>query len=167
MDMGGENTMSKGSIPLAVVTNILCSLPVNSVLRFKTVAKAWCSLIDSSDFARFHLSVSIETNDDLMLLMLTNQRSTDDDKPGVVLSADFYSLDDVEVDDDGDGGASSRLRQVRPRSYPFKPRKTGTYALGSSCNGMLAFGSYYGDLDFWNPATNQCYSTSVLDSDQS
>ncbi|KAJ4837916.1 hypothetical protein Tsubulata_046774 [Turnera subulata] len=32
---------------------------------------------------------------------------------------------------------------------------------------MLAFGSYGGDLDFWNPTTNQCYSTSVLDLDQS
>ncbi|KAJ4839020.1 hypothetical protein Tsubulata_021031 [Turnera subulata] len=167
MDIGGEITMPAGriSIPLDVAADILCSLPAKSVLRFKAVSKAWCSLIDSPDFARFHLSASIDVP---MLVIVTNQRSSDVDNPGVVLSADFYSLDDVEVDDDdGDGGASSRLRQVRPRSYPFKPRKAGTHALGSSCSGILAFGSYGGDLDFWNPTTNRCYSTSLLDFDPS
>ncbi|KAJ4830828.1 hypothetical protein Tsubulata_038052 [Turnera subulata] len=121
---------SGGSVPLDVVTDILCSLPVKSVLRFKAVSKAWCSLIDSDDFAGFHTSASIETNDDdLMLVILTCD---------YVVCADFYSLDDdiVEVDDDGDGvaSASSSLRQAKPRSRPFKPRKSCTYPLGSSCN---------------------------------
>ncbi|KAJ4839734.1 hypothetical protein Tsubulata_026660 [Turnera subulata] len=113
MDMGGENTMSGGSIPLDVVTNILCSLPAKSVLRFKAVSKAWCSLIDSSYFAHLQLSASIETNNDLMLVILSNQRTGDDGNPGLVLCADFYSLDDdiVEVND-GDGGASNRLFYV-------------------------------------------------------
>ncbi|KAJ4848426.1 hypothetical protein Tsubulata_020620 [Turnera subulata] len=155
MDKGGEITMSAAggiSIPLDAVAVILCCLPMKSVLRFRAVSKAWCSLIDSSYFARLQLSAS---NVDPMLVILTNPCI---ERTGWVLCADFYSLDDdiVEVDDDG---ASNSLRQVRPRSCPFKPRRGSTYALGSSCNGMLALGSYGGNLDFWNPTTNQCYST--------
>ncbi|KAJ4832912.1 hypothetical protein Tsubulata_044219, partial [Turnera subulata] len=52
------------------------------------------------------------------------------------------------------------LRQVRPRFFPFKPRKGFTFPLGS-CHGTLALGSQDGNLDFWNPTTNQCYSTSL------
>ncbi|KAJ4848427.1 hypothetical protein Tsubulata_020622 [Turnera subulata] len=164
MGIGGEITMPAAggiSIPLDVVADILCSLPAKSVLRFKAVSKAWCSLIDSSYFARLQLSASIETNKCPMLVILSNQRTGDDDNPSLVLCADFYSLDDDIVEVEEDGGASSSLRHVRPRSCPFKPRKGWTYALGSSCNGMLAFGSYSGNLDFWNPTTNQCYSTSL------
>ncbi|KAJ4848906.1 hypothetical protein Tsubulata_022660 [Turnera subulata] len=136
------------SIPLDVVTDILCNLPVKTVLRFKAVSKVWCSLIDSSSyFAHLHLSAS---NDDPMLVILTNEYI---EKTGFVVCADFYSLDDVE-----DDGASSSLKQVRPRSCPFKPRNGCSIALGS-CHGMLVLGSREGNLDFWNPITNQCYST--------
>ncbi|KAJ4850422.1 hypothetical protein Tsubulata_038194 [Turnera subulata] len=160
MDKGGEITMAAAggiSIPLDAVADILCCLPMKSVLRFKAVSKAWCSLIDSSYFARLQLSAS---NHDPMLVILTNEYIERTNY--IVVCADFYSLDD-DVDDAA--AASSSLRQVRPRSRPFDPRRGYTYALGSCCNGILAFGIYGGNLDFWNPTTDQCYST-LLASDQ-
>ncbi|KAJ4839935.1 hypothetical protein Tsubulata_049696 [Turnera subulata] len=159
MDKGGEITMSAAgriSIPLDVVPDILCCLPMKSVLRFKAVSKAWCSLIESSYFSRLQLSASMETNDDLMLVIVTNEYI--DESTGYVFFADFYSLDD-DNDDDG----ASTLRQVRPRSCPFKQRG-GRLPLGS-CHGMLVLGSRYGNLDFWNPTTNQCYSTLLAPGD--
>ncbi|KAJ4848908.1 hypothetical protein Tsubulata_022662 [Turnera subulata] len=141
------------SIPLDAVAVILCCLPMKSVLRVRAVSKAWCSLIDSSYFARLQLSAS---NVDPMLVILTNEYIERTDN--IVVCADFYCLDD-DYDDVDDDGASSSLRQVGPRSCPFKPRRGYTYALGSSCNGMLALGSYGRNLDFWNPTTNQCFST--------
>ncbi|KAJ4843037.1 hypothetical protein Tsubulata_047621 [Turnera subulata] len=158
MDMGGQITMSAPggiSIPMDVVADILCRLTMKSVLRFKAISKAWCSLIDSSYFARLQLSASMETNDDLMLVILPYK---DTDKTGYVVCANFYSLDDDNDDVDGDGASS--LSQVRPRSCPFKPRKGCTLPLGS-CHGMLVLGSEDGNLDFWNPTNNQCYSTSL------
>ncbi|KAI3470226.1 hypothetical protein Pfo_026889 [Paulownia fortunei] len=46
-----------------VVTEILSHLPVQSLLRFKTVSKSWHNIIDSSSFAKLHVRNYCNNND--------------------------------------------------------------------------------------------------------
>ncbi|KAL9351211.1 hypothetical protein Peur_053891 [Populus x canadensis] len=48
--------------PLDIVTNILCSLPVKSLVRLERLSKSWHSLIDSPCFINLHLACSVATN---------------------------------------------------------------------------------------------------------
>ncbi|KAJ4837918.1 hypothetical protein Tsubulata_046777 [Turnera subulata] len=114
------------SIPLDVVTDILCCLPMKSVLRFKAVSKAWCSLIQSSYFARLHLSASMETNDGLTLVILPYVRT---DQTGYVFCADFYSLDDDNDDVDDDGASSLRQNPTTNQCYSTSLAPDQTRAL--------------------------------------
>lgn len=61
-----------------VVTEILLRLPVHSVLRFKSVCKSWCNIIDSSTFRESHRQNQSKNNEDeTLLLQFTNTCNTD------------------------------------------------------------------------------------------
>lgn len=46
--------MENNYLPSDLLREILCKLPVKSLLRFRCVSKMWCSLIDSPDFISMH-----------------------------------------------------------------------------------------------------------------
>ncbi|XP_074315630.1 putative F-box protein At1g19160 [Silene latifolia] len=55
-------TIAPQHIPIDVIIDILVWLPVNTLLRFKTVCKEWCNLINSPRFIQLHLHKSLEPN---------------------------------------------------------------------------------------------------------
>ncbi|XP_015583449.1 uncharacterized protein LOC107262399 [Ricinus communis] len=59
--------MSK-SVRDDVVFDILSSLPVKTLLRFRCLSKSFCSLIDSPDFINSHLNLSVKTTTNRLLL---------------------------------------------------------------------------------------------------
>lgn len=54
--------MPKNSLPWEIIVDILFRLPVKDLLRYRSVAKSWCSLIDGPDFVKLHLDHSKEAN---------------------------------------------------------------------------------------------------------
>ncbi|XP_021753393.1 F-box protein CPR30-like [Chenopodium quinoa] len=54
--------------PTEIITEILSRLPVNSLLRFKSVCKFWNSLIKSPNFIKTHLNQTLISNFDRYLL---------------------------------------------------------------------------------------------------
>ncbi|OMP08780.1 hypothetical protein COLO4_06128 [Corchorus olitorius] len=95
-------------IPLDIITDILCRLPVEELLRFRSVSKPWCSLIDSPNFIKLHLSHSLKTQTNLSLILK---------------DSDFYSvnLDSLQT----------------AQKINHAPDGKQTQILGS-CNGLLA-----------------------------
>ncbi|KAJ6304504.1 hypothetical protein OIU77_018213 [Salix suchowensis] len=59
--------MSK--IPLEIITEIFQQLPVRSLLRFRSLSKPICSLIDDPDFIKLHLNHSITTKSNLSVIL--------------------------------------------------------------------------------------------------
>lgn len=115
-----------------LLAEILCCLPVKTLLRFRCVSKLWCSLIDSPRFVKSHLKRSTECK--------TNT--------GVIISRhitysvpmDFGSLDNataIEIDE------------------PLKTLLRNTQAVGS-CNGLHCLFNIAVDMFLWNPATRKC-----------
>ncbi|KAL8479354.1 hypothetical protein ACS0TY_026281 [Phlomoides rotata] len=59
-----------------LATEILLHLPVQSVLRFRTVCKSWRDIIDSSTFRESHLQNQWKNNEDETLFLQFTERST-------------------------------------------------------------------------------------------
>ncbi|KAL2495539.1 F-box protein CPR30 [Forsythia ovata] len=56
-------------LPLELVVDILCRLPVKPLKRFRCVAKLWCSIIDGQDFVKMHLLQSTTRNSNQNLIL--------------------------------------------------------------------------------------------------
>ncbi|GMN36514.1 hypothetical protein TIFTF001_006094 [Ficus carica] len=59
----------KTSLPWEIIVDILFRLPVKDLLRYRSVAKSWCSLIDGPDFVKLHLDHSKEANSNLAAIL--------------------------------------------------------------------------------------------------
>ncbi|XWS15483.1 hypothetical protein CRYUN_Cryun34aG0004400 [Craigia yunnanensis] len=116
--------MSK--LSMDVITDILYRLPVNTLVRFKSLSKPCCSLIDHPDFVRAHLNRSIQTRTNLNIIL----------KGLHLYSVEFDSLDTAV-----------------PLEYPLS-NGAGTEVFGS-CNGLLAFRITDKNLALYNPSTRQ------------
>ncbi|CAA2957254.1 F-box CPR30-like [Olea europaea subsp. europaea] len=49
-------------LPSDIISEILARLPVKTLLQFRCVSRAWCSIIDSQSFIKMHLHQSTATN---------------------------------------------------------------------------------------------------------
>ncbi|KAG4142975.1 hypothetical protein ERO13_D06G160400v2 [Gossypium hirsutum] len=116
--------MSK--VPMDVVTDIFHRLPVKTLLRFRSLSKPYCSLIDDPDFTNAHLDRSIKTRSNLNIIL----------KGLHLYSVEFDALDNAV-----------------PIDYPLSSG-AGTEAFGS-CNGILAFRLTDKNLALYNPSTRQ------------
>lgn len=122
-------------IPEVIMVNILSRLPVKSLLRFRCVCKAWCTLISHPQFVETHLRQQHKRP----VIGLVVPHSVDDP----------LHKDDLAVDLELHLGI---------------PNKRTTTVL-DSCNGLLCVvDCYYGfyslkppqKLILWNPSTRQC-----------
>ncbi|KAJ8759716.1 hypothetical protein K2173_009817 [Erythroxylum novogranatense] len=126
--------MSK--VPFDVVSDVLHRLPVKSLVRFRSLSKPFCSLIDSRDFVNIHLRHSLSAKSHLHLLI----------KEWMLHSADFDSL---HAADDFTHPLSSG---------------GGTEVIGS-CNGLLALRNSERDLGIYNPSTKKLKRLPVCEID--
>ncbi|KAJ6983767.1 hypothetical protein NC653_026547 [Populus alba x Populus x berolinensis] len=101
---------------LDIVTNILCCLPVKSLVRLKRVSKSWHSLNDIPCFINLPLACSIATNDLLPYIIKIQPSFTGVDY------LDFASLHHND-------GAREQKLDTRPSKYACKC---------GSCNGLFA-----------------------------
>ncbi|XP_021609138.1 F-box protein CPR1 [Manihot esculenta] len=111
-----------------LLVEILCRLPVESLLRFRCLSKTCCSCIDSPDFIKLHLNRSIKTrtNRSLVIHEILPKGST-------------YAID---------------LDSSESNRHPMKLHHKFHGDVFGSCNGLLAI--YNGeDLTLWNPATKK------------
>ncbi|KAK3016187.1 hypothetical protein RJ639_007027 [Escallonia herrerae] len=126
------------SLPDDIAVDVLLSLPVKSLLRFKCVCKPWRSLITDPSFVKRHLK---RANDPCNTSLC---------RFGVVGSIcplageGFVYLYSMNYD------ASDRA--VVRADYKIR----NNFEILGSCNGLvLVFACYYGRLLLWNPSTRQ------------
>ncbi|KAA8516855.1 hypothetical protein F0562_017327 [Nyssa sinensis] len=67
-------------LPTDAVADILSRLPPKSLLQFRCVSKPWCALIDSPNFIKSHLKRSIETKNNLSLILGLILEDEDEDE---------------------------------------------------------------------------------------
>ncbi|EOY28895.1 hypothetical protein QUC31_013296 [Theobroma cacao] len=116
--------MSK--LPMDVITDVCYRLPVKTLVRFKSLSKPCCSVIDDPDFIRAHLNRSNRTRSNLNIILR-----------GLHLySVEFDALD-----------------TAIPLEYPLS-NGAGTEAFGS-CNGLLALRMTEKSLALYNPSTRE------------
>ncbi|GKV45195.1 hypothetical protein SLEP1_g52306 [Rubroshorea leprosula] len=125
-------------LPPELVTDILLCLPVTSLLRFRCLSKSHCAEIDSPDFAKYHLNVSIQSK--------TGQKL-------IINNVDFMDQTDLYYAEfDGN------LEDTYLLNNPLKSSRRGT-SVCASCNGLFLLGIFVKDqnMDFalWNPFTKR------------
>ncbi|XVF04731.1 hypothetical protein REPUB_Repub05bG0110400 [Reevesia pubescens] len=125
------------SFPQDLITEILSRLGVEDLLRFRCVSKLWCSLIDSHDFIKLHLSHSLKTKTHRSLILQDRHSSY------------LYSLD------------LDSLKTSRKLHHPLDQNDEGTTSkILGSCNGLLALSQsdYFEEdlrITLWNPSTRK------------
>jgi F-box interacting protein len=117
----------KLDLPSDVTTDILCQLPVKTLLRFRCVSKRWCSQIDGPDFIKLHLSHSLATKSNLSLVLRN------------------WYLYSVEFDS---------LRTATEINPPLNVIWGITDVFGS-CNGLVAVCNSEEEIVLWNPSTRK------------
>ncbi|KAE7995274.1 hypothetical protein FH972_000092 [Carpinus fangiana] len=115
------------NFPSDVITDILCQLPVKTLLRFRCASRRWCSQIGSPDFIKIHLSHSLATNSNLSLLLKN------------------WYLYSVELDS---------LRTATELNPPLNVIWGVTDVFGS-CNGLVAVCNSEEEIALWNPSTRK------------
>ncbi|XP_022751116.1 F-box protein CPR30-like [Durio zibethinus] len=133
-------------IPMDVGCGILSQLPVKALLRFKSVSKEWCSLINDPYFIKLHLRQSMETNRNNLNIILKERIS------GKLLSVGF---DSVNLDNprELDHPLKRRPGAVPDDDYDYDYDYTQVVG---SCNGLLCLTTYdqiYGTVVLWNIST--------------
>ncbi|OMO83459.1 hypothetical protein COLO4_22521 [Corchorus olitorius] len=114
------------SIPPDIITEILCRLGVEDLLRYRCVSKGWCSLIDSPDFIKHHLSHS-------RLSLLLRDRC--------LCSVNFDSLE---------------TSQILNHSFEENDEYYTPKILGSCNGLVALRGDFFGEkLALWNPSTRK------------
>nr|DAD48206.1 TPA_asm: hypothetical protein HUJ06_018143 [Nelumbo nucifera] len=133
--------MSSRSLPEEVIFDILCRLPVKSLLRSKCVCKSWFALISDPRFVKQHLNRVLESI------------TTPNDHGGssnfiVVSSGIVYHVDD---------GSETAMHDGSSRKFdlPFQDSFRCPWVAGS-CNGLVClanetYDDTLEDLIVWNP----------------
>ncbi|CAJ2638667.1 unnamed protein product [Trifolium pratense] len=128
---------SHHDIPFDLVQEILCRLPVKSLMQFQCVCKSWKLLISGDHkFAKKHLHISITQS--RHHLMVNKWKDA-------LISSIF------------DAVSEAKITQTKLRSPPFLNK--GYYFVSvASCHGIVCFQiPYY--VVFWNPSIGK-YKTS-------
>ncbi|GAB2277780.1 hypothetical protein Dimus_012484 [Dionaea muscipula] len=132
-------------LPFEVITEILLFLPVNSLLRFKSVSKAWRQLITDPDFAKLHHSRSIQSHPKHLLVLDRNGNGNNSK-----FSADLSKFDHVVVEIYSVRGIMQRHRCDKC-SKRLVGEKYSNFLVGSS-NGLICI-FHQGKLALSNPST--------------
>ncbi|XP_047339508.1 F-box protein CPR1-like [Impatiens glandulifera] len=126
-----SNDISVPLLPDDIITDILSRLPVKSLLRSKCVSKFFLALISSSYFIKMHLNRSVQTKDNLCLLMWDDY---------------LYHLNFDSIDD----------HDLPPTEVDYSPLrfKDGAILWGTS-NGLVCMSNSLDTVYVWNPSTRK------------
>lgn len=135
--------------PEDVVYHILLCLPVVSLLRFKSVCKAWCSLIQSSDFITQHLHLSNSTdNNNNKVIAYAPEMLNFRARP-------FFTIRFLLL-----SGNNFQMTEYFHLPHRFD-HEISYYGEFLSCNGLICLvhrffdSTITHDVSLWNPATKQ------------
>ncbi|PWA88864.1 F-box associated interaction domain-containing protein [Artemisia annua] len=124
-----------------IIVEILSRLPVESLLRCKSVCKEWYSLISDHHFIKSHYTLS-STN-----LKYTHHKLVISTVPRINIKS--CSLYDVLFNDEG-----SKNVGLLELDYPLKHPRKSVWIVGS-CNGLLCIAIEEDSLFIWNPSTRR------------
>ncbi|KAI7735623.1 hypothetical protein M8C21_031939 [Ambrosia artemisiifolia] len=121
-----------------IIVEILCRLPVESLLRCRSVCKLWYSLISDPLFVKSHLSLSTSntTNPRCYRLIFSTLPKINLKTSSLYDALYHHSLDPIELD------------------YPMKHPRKSVWIVGSS-NGLLCIAIEEDTLFLWNPTTRK------------
>ncbi|KAL6206048.1 hypothetical protein ACLB2K_023299 [Fragaria x ananassa] len=123
--------MAETDLPEDVMVNILCWLPVKSLIRFTSVSKRWCFIILSDPkFAASQFKAA-------------RQQKTLGRR--LIFSTDAPQLESVDLDDTPPYG--------RKLSFPFEQTEDIDFKLLGSCNGLVFVAVDDTNFYIWNPST--------------
>ncbi|EOY12848.1 F-box and associated interaction domains-containing protein, putative isoform 1 [Theobroma cacao] len=122
-------------LPQEVILEILRRLPVKSLVKCRSVCKAWNSLIKSPSFISSHLQTALSKPNDHLLLL----RLFENDKESYFLHFDNDDFD-----------------EYKQLHFPFKSNSPW-FRLVGSCNGLVCLQDGFFPLDsveliLWNPS---------------
>lgn len=125
-------------IPGEIVAEFLSRVPARSLLRCRSVSKAWRSIIDSSSFIKLHLDRTLQTESDRKIVLQGNDLFWEAD------------LDMVEK--------TNKVHYTK-LDCPFKSQEGRVTNVIGSCHGILCLGGNYYDktIALWNPTTREIF----------
>uniref|UniRef100_A0A803LLA9 F-box domain-containing protein n=1 Tax=Chenopodium quinoa TaxID=63459 RepID=A0A803LLA9_CHEQI len=123
------------TLPTILLYNIWSRLPAMSLLPLKCVCKKWNNLIREPEFAKLHLEVSGNSNENLNL----------------ILREEKLHMVDLNL---------NRAVQV---NHPLTCPEGWTYIEGS-CNGLLCIANQHKDVALWNPLAGKCLRLPISES---
>ncbi|CAH9107565.1 unnamed protein product [Cuscuta epithymum] len=130
-------------IPSEIHRQILLSLPADSLFRFRSVCKEWCSLIDDPSFVKAHIQNQVSSS----TLLLKNEGSGS--PPLYLMNFDSLEFTD-DLNDDGQMIEAIPVKQLVGLDVPRLECLPE-----NSCNGLILLST--SDLNknwaVWNPIT--------------
>ncbi|XP_071699982.1 F-box/kelch-repeat protein At3g23880-like [Rutidosis leptorrhynchoides] len=123
--------------PKKLIVEILTRLPVESLLRCKSVCKSWCSIISDPLFVKSHLKLSSNRNNYANHRIIFRNVSRINVKTCNLYNVLYDKpINAIELD------------------YPLKHLQKSVSIVGS-CNGLLCIRVEYDTLFIWNPSTRR------------
>ncbi|MCD7465150.1 hypothetical protein HAX54_000695 [Datura stramonium] len=131
--------------PNWLLPEILCRLPIESLLRFRCVSKQWYSLISSPHFVSLYTTVTA-TSPPLLLLRYISTEPKKQEKYSV------YS---------DPSSKNENLTLVKELKFPFKTISGKHFGTVGFCNGLVFLShdiyGYKNTFILWNPAIRKKY----------
>ncbi|KAM7266629.1 hypothetical protein ACFE04_004526 [Oxalis oulophora] len=136
-------------LPPAIISDVLCHLPVKSLLRFTCLSKTYSSEIHSPNFIKRHYTKSLQTNTNLSLVI--TDIGVECLMPSSCIHQQQRNITSLDFDT-----LNNPLTLCNPLD---KSRVVG------SCNGLLCLCNFNGQLTLFNPATRKHRSLPLLHKD--
>ncbi|XP_076891844.1 F-box/kelch-repeat protein At3g23880-like isoform X1 [Bidens hawaiensis] len=153
--MALDSETSQPTIPTDIVVRILLRLPVESLLRCKSVCKSWHSLISNPRFIKSHLAMSTTNTDYAHHTLIYTTEYFPSVRGRPIIKLKTCNLRDVLYDSN-----NNSINNALEVDYPSKHESNSVSIVGS-CNGLvcIAVEEYVMSkaLFIWNPSTRKSY----------
>jgi hypothetical protein len=139
-EVGGGSMIIRDEV---LLLEILVRLPVKSLVRFKSVCKAWCATIASAHFARLHLELARASSSSSMVLVPRKWQP----EP-MKLASRFVHIYSFQR------AAQSKVAKLIFRNQP-PPNGIPRFSIPLHCDGLVLIPSVTGHIFVCKPATKE------------
>jgi F-box interacting protein len=144
-------TMLKWLPKEIIITEILSRLPVKSLMRFRCVSKAWCSLISTPRFIATHLkNYSLSNSQHQPYIFVCHNRTSHT----LLL---YPSYQEIEQKGDFFANPSDRIELDDPFNHKYSLHLVGS-SNGLLCLANMTFNNESGLCVLWNPSIQKAIS---------